>query len=274
MVRYSRYLSRPLTAVIAGLCCAPLLAQTSGSDSLDRSFSLGADGLKGEWRVTAGAGVGVLPDYVGADSYRALPLPFVDARKGRFFASVLEGVGWEVFRSEHWRVAPAVSYAGGRDDEGALSDFDQVDGGAMAGILITWRDGPWVVDADLGAPVSGDLEGWRARGNLLYRSPVGERWSFAAGPGVSWASEDWNEVLFQVSPEDSARSGIATYQPDGDYLDAHFSGRLSYRLSHRWSVSLMARYTRLLGDAADSPIVDDEGDAHQWFGGALVSYRF
>jgi outer membrane protein len=42
----------------------------------------------------------------------------------------------------------------------------------------------------------------------------------------------------------------------------------------RWSVTALASYTRLLDDAADSPIVDDAGDANQFFGGALINYRF
>jgi outer membrane scaffolding protein for murein synthesis (MipA/OmpV family) len=33
-------------------------------------------------------------------------------------------------------------------------------------------------------------------------------------------------------------------------------------------------YKRLLGDAADSPVVDDEGDPNQFVGAMLLIYRF
>ncbi len=33
-------------------------------------------------------------------------------------------------------------------------------------------------------------------------------------------------------------------------------------------------YKHLLGDAEDSPVVDDEGDANQFSGGILVFYKF
>ena len=36
----------------------------------------------------------------------------------------------------------------------------------------------------------------------------------------------------------------------------------------------LVSYKRLLGDAKDSPVVDDEGDANQFSGGGLVFYRF
>jgi outer membrane protein len=34
------------------------------------------------------------------------------------------------------------------------------------------------------------------------------------------------------------------------------------------------KYTRLLGDAADSPVTDDVGDENQMFGGLLINYTF
>jgi outer membrane protein len=49
---------------------------------------------------------------------------------------------------------------------------------------------------------------------------------------------------------------------------------LSYRFLERWSVNGVATYARLLGDAGDSPIVDDVGDANQFFGAFLNNYRF
>jgi MipA family protein len=39
-------------------------------------------------------------------------------------------------------------------------------------------------------------------------------------------------------------------------------------------LTAVGTYARLLSDAADSPLVDDVGDADQFFGGALINYRF
>ena len=35
-----------------------------------------------------------------------------------------------------------------------------------------------------------------------------------------------------------------------------------------------AVYTRLVGDAEDSPVTDDAGDPNQFFGGILVVYKW
>ena len=40
------------------------------------------------------------------------------------------------------------------------------------------------------------------------------------------------------------------------------------------AVAVLGTYARLLGDAADSPIVDDVGDATQFFTDALINYQF
>ena len=53
-----------------------------------------------------------------------------------------------------------------------------------------------------------------------------------------------------------------------------FGGGATYRLFERVSISALAIYTRLINDAADSPVVDDVGDENQFFAGALVNYTF
>lgn len=47
-----------------------------------------------------------------------------------------------------------------------------------------------------------------------------------------------------------------------------------WRQSVRWSVTAVAGVSRLIGDAADSPIVEDLGDATQLTGALLLGYGF
>lgn len=97
---------------------------------------------------------------------------------------------------------------------------------------------------------------------------------YAFGPSVTWGNKDWNQVLFGVNASDASRSGLRRYQTDGDFLAGSMNARLSYLLTPRFSVSAVTRYSRLTGDAADSPIVADVGDADQWHGSLAVNYRF
>ena len=45
----------------------------------------------------------------------------------------------------------------------------------------------------------------------------------------------------------------------------------SIDLSDRWALHLIGRYAHLIGDAADSPIVETES---QLYGGLALSYKF
>ena len=49
---------------------------------------------------------------------------------------------------------------------------------------------------------------------------------------------------------------------------------MSYYLTRQWSVTGLVGVARLTGDAEDSPIVDDLGDATQWRAGAFINYHF
>lgn len=227
-----------------------------------------------EWRFTLGAGAGIAPEYRGADTYEAIPIPFVEARLGRLFINPITGIGWHVVQTEQLTISPVVSYERGRDDVGDISDLEKVDDSAMAGVLVSWTPGPWQFNTELATPVGGDLEGVRLRSYLRYRGRLTKQLSYGFGPGATWANEKWNDALFSVSDEGAARSGLDAYNPDGAFLRASLNGRLTYHFTREWSISSIARYSRLFGDAADSPIVKEVGDANQWFGSLLMSYSF
>ena len=95
-----------------------------------------------------------------------------------------------------------------------------------------------------------------------------------ASVGSTWADEDYMSSYFGIDGADAARSGLDQYSADEGFKDISFGGGISYRLFERVSISALASYTRLINDAADSPIVDDAGDENQFLAGALVNYTF
>lgn len=227
-----------------------------------------------EWSVGLGLGGAWSPEYRGADSYEVKALPWFQVRKGRFSLNPVTGLSYDLLASESWTLAPTLSYAEGRDNTAALEDFEDVRGSLMAGFLVSWESGHWQWNGDIAGPVTGDLEGVRARGYLRYRGQITDRLKFAVGPGASWGSDRWNQSLFDISAEDAASSGLKRYHAGGNYIQGSMNGRLTYLLTRQLSVSAVTQYSRLLGDAADSPIVDETGDANQWLGSLAINYRF
>ena len=47
-----------------------------------------------------------------------------------------------------------------------------------------------------------------------------------------------------------------------------------FEIFQRWDPSLLTQYKLMPGDAEGSPVVDDQGEEHQFFGGFVVSYTW
>jgi outer membrane protein len=83
------------------------------------------------------------------------------------------------------------------------------------------------------------------------------------GGSVSWASGGYASTHFGVNAADSAASGLAAYSPTGGVKDVGIDATLTYVVDENWSVSGVASVSQLLGDFADSPVVDQRGSATQ-----------
>jgi outer membrane scaffolding protein for murein synthesis (MipA/OmpV family) len=125
------------------------------------------------------------------------------------------------------------------------------------------------------------LEGDVANGHGYLISPyLSGRQRLMAGLTVAgnlsttWASESYMSDYFGVDSADARRSGLDRHNADAGIKDVSLGLSLGYDITPNWQVSLLGRYARLLGDAADSPIVDDVGSKNQFFGGLLAAYRF
>jgi len=91
---------------------------------------------------------------------------------------------------------------------------------------------------------------------------------------TSYASGDYMSTYFGIDSRDSARSGLKTYNADPGFKDVGVGVLVNYSIWEHVGFRVIANYTRLVGDAEDSPIVDDRGSANQFFGGLMVTYTF
>jgi outer membrane protein len=234
--------------------------------------------------VTLGLGAGYAPDYDGSEDYQAVPL--WNLRLGNLygeetFAQIVgPTLSSNLLPNEHWRLGVAGLYKPDYDnvDNNKVEDLKSTDAALLLGPTLGYdfatgiaRDFAVEVDAlyDV-ANGNGGVVTPRLRGKTeLAPGLVGE-----ARLSTTWASGDYMGNFFSINSADAARSGLDTYDADEGVKDVSVGGSMTYRFTERWSLTGIASYSRLLGDAADSPIVDDEGDENQLFAGALVNYRF
>jgi MipA family protein len=75
------------------------------------------------------------------------------------------------------------------------------------------------------------------------------------GPRASFASRDYIETYFGVTPAEAARSALTAYAPGGGFKGVGGELTTRYEFMPQWNVIGVVTYERLIGDAADSPIV-------------------
>jgi outer membrane scaffolding protein for murein synthesis (MipA/OmpV family) len=233
-------------------------------------------------------GGAVAPDYEGSNDYS--PVPFAAGRLGYdgFYieahgpgvrANVLP-TGLLPFGLE---AGPSFAYRFGRSDvhDDRVDAMRNIDGSFAAGGFVRASVGNLLLDGD---EVGFDVETLTGLGSEGTGTTIAFGPSYGFSPledvrlGIrataTWASDDYAGTYYRVSSADALRSGFDTYSAKGGMKDVGLSVDASYQFIPGWSLTGSVGITRLLGDAADSPIVKDAGSATQGMATLGVTYGF
>ncbi|MBI2239425.1 MAG: MipA/OmpV family protein [Magnetospirillum gryphiswaldense] len=237
---------------------------------------------KKDWNIRLGAGAIYQPEYEGSDEYKIAPLPMVliSYRDLVFLRGPM--LGANVFTwtgagpNDKLQVGPLVRYQFGRDEDDSddLRGMGDVDAAVELGGFVTYSTGPWSAGLTLFRDVSNSHDGLTAKLSAGNRLPLAPKLMLRSEIATTWADDNYNEAFFGVSAQQSARSGLARYQAQGGFKDAGITFDLDYSLTEHWGMTGRLGYKRLLGDAADAPLVADRGSADQLSTGLFFSYKF
>lgn len=243
------------------------------------------------WQVSMGAGSLYSPIYEGDDEYSLSVLPNIQLRyKDRFFASVQEGIGYNLVRTPGWVAGPLVKIRFSRDEDGDrafavsgrasadLTGLGDVATSIEPGGFVRYRARAWSLGAEMRQAVTGheglvlDLDAsLRGRGVVHGRAV---NWS--AGPRVRLADGDHNNAYFGVTSAQSLRSGLPAYSA-GSGLYSYGANTLIFvplDQERRWSGVVFAGYDRLAGDTGRAPLIRLRGDRDQFSAGIFLNYTF
>jgi outer membrane protein len=150
-----------------------------------------------------------------------------------------------VLPSDTWSFGPMLEYIRSRADvdNSRVDDMQNVDASVMLGVFGGVKIDRWSSSIELRADVA-DSNGFLATLNGGYDLPINEQLRLGFGAFATYADGDYMNTYFSVDSGDAAR------------------------------LMGLVRYTRLVGDAEDSPVVDDEGNENQFLVGVLVKYSF
>jgi MipA family protein len=208
------------------------------------------------------------PDYMGSDDYRLGPSGSINlSRKGTqpSFGAPDDGVSLGLFGGEGWSAGLSGRWLSEREDKDDLRGFEKIDWTIEAGAFVNyWPNENLRLRGEVRRGFNGH-EAWVANlgADAVWRN---DPLVLSIGPRLGWGNEKFVRTYFGVDPIEAARSplGVTPYAPDDAAFTAGAVASAEYRLNSRWSVAAAADYRRLLGDAADSPIVADLGSPDQF----------
>lgn len=234
-----------------------------------------------DWRVMLGAGAIYAPDYEGSDEFEVQPFPFISVQYRDIAYIRGPEIGVNLIRlkaSDDFSIkaGPLARYRRDRPEKrnADLRGLGDVDLAVELGGAVAFEYKQAWVRVSLAKDVAGGHDGLVGEGEAGIRFNLSETLIATASAKASWADKDYMGTYFGVTAAQAARSGLPVYSAGSGLKDVGAGLNLSYMLGKHWMVSAIGGYSRLLGDAADAPLVVRRGSPDQWQGGLFLAYRF
>ena len=232
-----------------------------------------------------GVAAGAVPDYFGSDEFFVGAAPLARYQfEGTERYVFLYGNALSANILDHpWlRTGPSAIYRFGRHDvkDDVVDQMADVDPSLDLG----WSIGGEFVDPDNTArraridlfatqDVTGGHDGFVTGASLTLWTPT-PFMLLGFNAGASWGSSDYMDAYFGVDASDAANSGLPQFKAGAGARDARVAIVGIVPVSPKIIIGGGLMYSRLLSDAADSPIVSDRGTADQFIFGVGTAYTW
>ena len=245
------------------------------ADTLDDTPGIEAPPEPDVWDIRLGLLGAVHPDYPGSDDYKTSLAPYFRINWRDRIILGGRSVRARILNRGPFRFGPIARLRGGRDEEdnndleGLGDDEQAIEIGAFA----RYRQGPYRVRVTAVQDVADGHNGAIVEVNAGVQVPFGRPWFLLTGR-ATWADQDYTKSYFGVTTTEARRSGMRPFSASAGVRDVGFIVSSRVPLWRKLSLVGAFHYQRLLGDAADSPLTHDKGDADQVSGTLGLVYRF
>ena len=250
----------PLAIVLVGTLAVPAAAQRAD-----------------EHRTRIGLGAQIVPSFPGSNDIRVGPLVKVSRARGDEpfeFSAPDQTFGVPLVKVGRFSLGPALGYVGSRKASDVGAALPKIGFTVEAGAFAQYAaSGHFRLRAE-GRQGIGGHKGSIADLGADYVARDGDQWLVSLGPRVTLADGRYERAYFGVRAADSGPSGLPAYAPRGGIEAAGAAMTGLRQLTPEWGLYGYAKYARLLGDAADSPIIRRLGSRDQLSGGLALTYTF
>jgi len=278
---------------VAGALClgTPAVAQDAGAPA---GPPAGESVFDGDY-LTLGVGAAYVPSYDGSDDYVVSVLPMIQGSLGgvgispRAGGLALDFIPDRPGAKANFSFGPAARLRMSRvnqikdDVVELLPDLDPaVEIGPSAGVSFPGVFNPYdslsfTVDARW--DVAGAHNGMVVGPSLSYMTPLSTGVAAILSVGGEWADDDFMDYYYSIDAEAAAITGLDQFQAGSGFRSVGATLLLGWDLDNDirnggLALFFLGGYSKLLGDAADTPFTRDRGSADQWMAGAGIAYTF
>jgi len=228
-------------------------------------------------RYRVGLGAQMVPSYPGSDDHSMRPLVDLSRSRGSKpfdFEAPDESFGPSLVRKGGLEIGPALNFEGSRSGSDVGADLDKVDFTVEGGAYVQYAFSPkFRVRTELRRGLGGH-DGWTGQAGADFVARDGDEWLFSVGPRVTWSDGRYQRAYFGVTNAESVRTGLAAYRPGAGVQAVGATAGFLTQLGKNFGLYSYAKYDRLIGDSADSPVVRVHGSRDQLSGGLALTYTW
>jgi outer membrane protein len=198
-----------------------------------------------------GGGGSVAPRYEGSSNYLFSPYPTFRLKRltlpNGFQIGGGDGMGLSFYPSFNFRGARKAA------DTPALTGLADVDAAVELGLGVGYAAPGFKVFGEVRRGVTGH-EGYVGEIGADAVARPTDRLTLSGGPRASFADGAYMDSYFSVSAAESIASGLAQFDAGSGFKSVGLEVSARYAMGENWAVESSARYDRLTGDAAASPV--------------------
>lgn len=220
-----------------------------------------------KWQVELGLGSQLGPGADGLKRYRVQGGPAIDIRyKNIAFLSTGEGLGANLFSFRHISVGGAITYdmgrsphADGRDLNG-LGTIHPAPELKFFATTVLSKNFPLTLRLDIRKQFGASFGYIGDAGAYIPMPGSSQKFAWFFGPCVTFADARYMNTYFGISHTQAAGTRYSVYKARGGFKSAGVGVSADYFLTPHVILNFDAAYDRLLGSAADSPIIQTQNE--------------
>ncbi|WP_290986942.1 MipA/OmpV family protein [Hyphomicrobium sp.] len=231
--------------------------------------------------VTIGGWGNISPEYSGSKHYDFGGSPIIDIRhvgSREWLSLPSDGIDYELFETDNFRAGPVgtLRWDFGNSKDRGLKEVGNtgIDLSLELGVFLEyWPTDFWRTRLEARNAVYG-ATGWvfDLSTDLVWHPS--SQWTLAAGPRLSIADSDYMNSYYGIDAQESQQLHLPKYDAAAGVRSAGAGIYAEYKVTEQLTTMASFEYERLVGSAADSPYVRDDGSPDQFTISLGAKYQF